>query len=180
MYIKTFCEDEGREEKFFPVDMLIWNEFEDWVGAFKEFDIYYSVDEKSTNKPFMPLFKKLFNESIKRPSLLQNGGFEEPDTIRISDVDGICFGYHCGTAGGVEEQISYGSLLNEVEAEDCMTIFIDLIGESVDEDTGKPIEGETEIVESYYITFGWDQDDVDEPVFISAVTPNAIEEFSFG
>ena len=180
MYIKTFCEDERKEGKFFPVDMLIVNEFEDWVGKFINFDIYYSVDEKPTNKPFMPLFKKVFNETIKRPSLLQNGGFSEPDLIRISDVDGICFSYHHDSVGGVEEQISYGALLEDVGAEDCMTVFIDLIGESVNDETNKPIEGETEIVESYYITFGWDQDDVEEPVFISAVTPSTIEEFSFG
>lgn len=180
MYIKTFCEDEDEKGKFFPVDMLIVNEFENWKGDFKEYDIHYSVDEKPMNKPFLPLFKKVYNELIKRPSLLQNGGFAEPDVIRISDVDGICFSYQFPTSGGVEEQLTYAALLEAVDAEDCMTVYIDLSGGAVDEDTGEPVEGETEVVESYYITFGWDQDDVEEPVFISAVTPDTIEEFSFG
>ena len=180
MYIKTFCEDEEREGKFFPVDMLVVNEFESWKGNFKEYDIYYSVDEGSTNKPFLPLFKKVYNELIKRPSVLQNGGFSEPDFIRISDVDGICFAFQYGDSGGVEERLTYSSLLDAVNAEDSMTVFIDLIGDAVDDETDELIEGETDIVESYYVTFGWDQDNVEEPVFISAVTPESIEEFTFG
>ncbi len=173
MYIKTFVEDFEEKGEFFPVSVNIYAQLNDDENAFGDFRVTYSVDGNSKEKPFYPLFAGAVREGFGRRSALRDDDMSAPDEIRVSVVDGLCLVYYFSPVGALEEQVSFESLLQAVDAEEYITVRVDVLG---------PVaanEGETkgrEVMETYEITAGWEDGTL--VANISIETQNDSEELS--
>ena len=173
MYIKTFMEDCEHRGDFFPVAISIYNQINDYDNVFGDFRVTYSVDGSDKEKPFYPLFASAVYDRLERRSLIWEEGHRAPDEIRISVVDGFCFGYYFSPSGTIEEQISFDSLVEAVDAEEFLTIRVEILGQLLGENAEKY---EREILETYTITAGFDAEEDSFALHIDIETQTEKEE----
>lgn len=179
MYIKLFTEDYDNEGTFLPIQLEIFSQVLDRWDPFGKIQISYFIDNRERERPFLPLFKHTFGSTTERPSCLEGGRFSDVDSVLISP-DGISLRFQPHMDASLQETISYDSMLDAVEAAESMMIRIDIACGVYDEKTHDTSETETEIAESYSVTFGWDEKLNEIVTFITLDTADNHDEFYIG